>query len=164
MNSNVRFWGTRVADWDNAGLTRAARTFVRGSGRASRVPVCGPRPPKPALALWCARFSFLLDQTVHLLWNTISQRGVWTTSVIQTHGLIHRQPSAFLGLKFLVQGIFTFQNAVHPLGHRIFRAVIALCHADAQASIGQPVHILMAAILSVLIRMMDGLNSFGQFG
>src|SRR4030095_9155847 len=36
MISNVRFWGTRVADWDNADLTRATRTFVRGSGRASR--------------------------------------------------------------------------------------------------------------------------------
>src|ERR1017187_6985033 len=101
-------------------------------------------------------------QAVRLLRGGVSQRRVGPAGVVQIDRLVHCQKRLRLGFELPAQSILALENAVHPLGQRILRAMIGLGHAQSQPVSHYPVHILMAAILRPLIRMMDGRGSGGH--
>ena len=78
--------------------------------------------------------------------------------VVDPNGLVNCAPRLLSGIEGPADSEFLFEDSVESFGMCVFIAVILLSHAHWKVSTLKDLHILMAAVLTAAIRMVNWIS------
>ena len=100
-----------------------------------------------------------MDTRRHL----VVQASMGPTIVVDPNSLVDCAPCMFSSIEGPAESEFLFENSVQTFGVSVFIAVVLLGHAHWKVSALENLHILMAAILTAAIRMVNWISIRREF-
>ena len=80
---------------------------------------------------------------------------MWTAIVVKPDRFVDSTSGLFPGEEGPSEAVLLFQNAIQSLGDRVFCAVVDLAHAHREMTLLEASHVLVAAILTPTVRVVN---------
>ena len=80
---------------------------------------------------------------------------MWSAIVVEPDRFVDSTSRLFPGEERPSEAVFLFQNSIQSLGNRVFCTVVDLSHAHREMTLLQLSHVLVAAVLTPTIRVVN---------